>query len=161
MLLRSAKDLAMVQPGLASLAELNTRFKQLDAAGCRAVEPGLSDETALHGGVYLPDDEVANCRQFTTLLRTEAQRIGVRFRFHTQVQRIVAGTAPQLVHVYAPPEDSTVLLNATAESAPNDAQDTQPMPMFPVTEGFDAVVVCAALDAKALLRPHGLLGRAA
>lgn len=155
-LLRSAKDLAMVQPGLASLAELNTRFELLDAARCRAVEPGLSDETALHGGVYLPDDEVGNCRQFTTLLRAEAQRIGARFRFHTQVQRIEAGTAPQLVHVYAPPEDSTVLLNATAEAASSDAQDTQPLPMYPVTEGFDAVVVCAALDAKALLRPHGL-----
>ena len=25
-----------------------------------------------------------------------------------------------------------------------------------VTEGFDAVVVCAALDSAALLRPHGL-----
>jgi D-amino-acid dehydrogenase len=30
------------------------------------------------------------------------------------------------------------------------------MAMLPITEGFDAVVVCAALGAKALLRPHGL-----
>ncbi len=155
-LLRTAKDRALVQPGLASLTELNTRFEMLDAAQCRAVEPGLSGETPLHSGVYLPDDEVGNCRQFTTLLRPEAQRIGVRFRFHTQVQKIVAGRSPQLVHVYAPPQDSTVLINVSAENAPNEAQDTQPMELLPVTEAFDAVLVCAALGSSALLRPHGL-----
>ena len=155
-LLRTAKDLARVQPGLASLNELKTRFEMLDAAQCRAVEPGLNDETVLHGGVYLPNDEVGNCRQFTTLLRTEAQRAGVRFRFHTQVQEIIAGDAPQLVHLYAPPQETTVLLNVTAQGAPGDAQDTEPMAMLPITEGFGAVVVCAALGAKALLRPHGL-----
>ena len=155
-LLRAAKDLAMVQPGLASLAELNTRFELFDAAQCRAVEPGLSAETALHGGVYLPDDEVGNCRQFATLLRTEAQRLGVRFRFHTLVQKIIAGDAPQLVHMHSPPDEGTLLTNAAAERAPNEAQDTQPMVMMPITEAFDAVIVCAALASAALLRPHGL-----
>lgn len=155
-LLRTARDHAMAQPDLTSLTELNTRFELLDAAQCRAVEPGLSDETPLHGGVYLPDGEVGNCRQFTTLLRAEAQRIGVRFRFHTQVQKIVSGSAPQLVHLYSPPEESTVLMNVAAESAPDGTRDTQPMALHAVTEGFDAVVVCAALDSAALLRPHGL-----
>ena len=156
-LLRTAKDAAMVRPALSTLTELNTRHEMLDAELCRAVEPGLSDETPLHGGVYLPDDEVGNCRQFSTLLRAEAQRIGVRFRFHTRVERILAGAAPELVHVYAPPEDSaTVLMHANAESAPNEAQDTQPMALDPVTERFDAVAVCAALESVALLRPLGL-----
>ena len=155
-LLRSAKDLALVQPGLASLTELQTRFEILDAHQCRAVEPDLSDETELHGGIYLPDDEVGNCRQFATLLRAEAQRLGVRFRFHTQVQRIVAGAAPQLVHLYAPPEESTTLLMAAAEPSPADAQDTQPMALLPITEGFDAVVVCAALGSATLLKPLGV-----
>lgn len=155
-LLRTARDHAMAQPGLASLAELNTRFEVLDAAQCRAVEPGLSDETPLHAGIYLPDDEVGNCRQFTALLRVEAQRAGVRFRFHTKVQQVVAGSSPLLVHVYAPPQDSTVLINASTENAPRDTQDTQPMAQQPTSEGFDAVVVCAALDSAALLRPLGL-----
>jgi len=155
-LLRSAKDLALVQPGLASLTELNTRFEMFDAAQCREVEPDLSPETELHGGIYLPDDEVGNCRQFAALLRVEAQRLGVRFRFHTQVQKIIKGPAPQLVHVYAPPESSSMLPNVGAESAPQDAQDTQPMELHPITEGFDALVVCAALGSNALLRPLGL-----
>jgi D-amino-acid dehydrogenase len=155
-LLRSAKDLALVQPGLASLAELNTRFEMFDAAQCRTVEPDLSPETELHGGIYLPDDEVGNCRQFAALLRVEAQRLGVRFRFHTQVQKVFAGPAPQLVHVYAPPEASSMLPNVGTESAPQDAQDTQPMDLQPITEGFDALVLCSALGSNMLLRPLGL-----
>ena len=154
-LLRTAQDLALVQPGLASLAELRTRFETLDARQCRVVEPGLNLETELHAGIYLPDDEVGNCRQFAHLLRTEAQRLGVRFRFHTDVQKIIKGPSPQLVHMYAPPHERNTL-NVSAEGAPNDAQDTQPMKRQPVTEGFDAVVVCAALGSPGLLRPLGL-----
>ena len=153
-LLRCAKDMAMVRPNLDSLVELKMRFELLDAAQCRAVEPGLSAETALHAGVYLPDDEVGNCRQFATLIRAEAQRLGVLFRFHTQVQRIVPGHSPQLVHRHAPPRSAAV--EGAAELAPLAAGDTRPMAAEPDTERFDAVVVCAALESNALLRPHGL-----
>jgi D-amino-acid dehydrogenase len=154
-LLRTAKDLAMVQPGLASLAALETRFETLDSDQCRAVEPGLSLETELHAGIYLPDDEVGNCRQFANLLRNEAQRHGVRFRFHTQVRRIVPGRRPQLVTMYSPPDEATVL-NVALDGGSADAQDTQPLPMQALTEDFDAIVVCAALDSRSLLRPLGL-----
>ncbi len=155
-LLRSAKDHAVMQPGLATLDELGTRFEMLDAAQCRMVEPDLSVETELHGGIHLPDDEVGNCRQFATLLRAETQRLGVRFRFHTQVLKMMAGPAPHLVHMYAPPVESTLLPNAVPESSFHDTQDTRPMEPHPVAESFDAIVVCAALGSNALLRPHGL-----
>ena len=154
-LLRSAKDMAMAQPLLALLAEMKSRFETLNAGQCRTVEPGLNLETELLGGIYLSDDEVGNCRQFTHLLRAEAQRFGVRFRFHTSVERIIQGPAPQVVHVYAPPHEHTTM-NIGVESTPNDAHDTQPMAMQPTTEGFDAIVVCAALDSAPLLRPLGL-----
>jgi len=154
-LLRTPKELALVQPGLASLTELQTRFETLDAQQCRAVEPDLNVETPLHAGIYLPDDEVGNCREFAMLLRTEAQRLGAHFRFHTSVQRIVAGRTPQLVHMYTPPDEAgAVTLIAAGE--PDDAQDTQPMAMLPITESFDAVIVCAALGSTRLLRPLGL-----
>jgi D-amino-acid dehydrogenase len=152
-LLRSAEDLALARPGLSSLAELGTRFKMLNADQCRAVEPNLSPETELRAGVYLPDDEVGNCREFSHLLVREAQRLGARFRFHTAVQRIIEGPAPQLVHEYAPPHEHSTL---SIGGAPKEAQDTQPMTKQAVTEGFDAVVVCAALDSVGLLRPLGL-----
>jgi len=154
-LLRTPQELALVQPGIKVLEELGVKFRIVDAQRCAVVEPGLNPDMPLHAGIHLPDDEVGNCRQFAHLLRNAAQQLGVRFRFHTDVKRIVAGTAPQLVHVYAPPEEST-LLTPSGELPPLDAAPTEPMPFEPVTEHFDAVVVCAALESNALLAPHGL-----
>jgi D-amino-acid dehydrogenase len=154
-LLRAPRDLALAQPGLDMLTELKARFDTLDAAQCRIVEPALNPDTPLHAGIYLPDDEVGNCRQFALLLRNEAQRLGARFRFHTEVSQINPGAQPSLVHEYEPPENS-VLLTAPAETGNAGFQDTLPMPPRPITETFDAIVVCAALGAPALLRPHGL-----
>ena len=154
-LLRAKKDLALAQPGLASLEALRTRFEIYDAAQCRAVEPGLSLETELHAGIYLPDDEVGNCRQFSHLLRSEAQRLGARFHFHTQVDRIVPGASPSLVYTHAPTHEHSTLSFA-ADIGAGEVPDTQPMALQPITEPFDAIVVCAALDSVPLLRPHGL-----
>ena len=154
-LLRSHQEVAMAKPGLKVLGELGVKFKGLTADECRAVEPGLSAETPLRGGVHLPDDEVANCREFAHLLRAEAQALGVQFRFHTEVLSIAAGTRPQLVHQQ---------ISRTAKHLPGrpvapkeaDAPVTQPMPQGPVTDSFDAVLLCAAMGAPALLHPHGL-----
>jgi len=154
-LLRTPQDLALVQPGIKILEELGVRFKLVDAQRCVAIEPGLNPDMGLHAGIHLPDDEVGNCRQFAHLLRNAAQRLGVRFRFHTDVKRIVAGTQPQLEHVYSPPEEST-LLTPSGEAAPPDDAPTEPMPFEPINENFDAIVVCAALDSHALLAPLGL-----
>ena len=154
-LLRSAKELALAQPGLAVLGELKLRFDTLDAAQCHAVEPGLNPDTPLHAGIHLPDDEVGNCRQFAHLLRHEAHKLGARFRFHTDVSQITGGAQPSLVYTYAPPENST-LLTMQGDVGPRAFQDTLPMVPRPVAEAFDAIIVCAALGARALLRPHGL-----
>jgi D-amino-acid dehydrogenase len=62
---------------------------------------------------------------------------------------------PRLVHVYAPPEEST-LLTPNADALPADFAPTEPLPFEPITETFDAVVVCAALQSATLLAPHGL-----
>ena len=155
-LLRTAQESTAAEPGLETLAALNIRFDLLDAAQCRAVEPNLSPDAALHQGIYLPDDEVGNCREFATLLRAQAQRLGVRFRFHTQVQRLVPGATPQLVRMYAPPKPSATGAEAIESASNRDAPDTQPMAAQPVVERFDAIVVCAATGSAALLAPHGL-----
>ena len=145
-LLRSAKDLAAAQPGLKLLSALGVPFDQLDAAGCRRVEPGLNPATALHAGIYLASDEVANCRQFALLMRAQAERLGARFRFHTTVQALRPGPAPALTCQFLPPEDS----------APSSIAAEARSSGGPVTEAFDAIVLCAALGAPALLAPHGL-----
>lgn len=157
-LLRSERDLAAAQPSLQILQDLGLRHALLDAPQCREIEPGLSKSTPLHAGIHLPQDEVGNCRQFAHLLKTEAQRLGVQFRFHTTVQRVEAGDKPALVHLYSPPVDNMAAGRARELNENNSSigPATQPTPVVPMQESFDAVIICAALGAPALLRPHGL-----
>jgi D-amino-acid dehydrogenase len=154
-LLRSASDLALAEPGIRALAELGAAPQVLDAAACRVIEPGLSTETALHAGVYSKDDEVGNCREFTHLLRKEAARGGVRFRFQVQVERIVSGARPGLVIVRTPgdPRDEAAAISrASASDWPATDSDDDVVGEL----SFDAIVVCAALGSSRLLRPLGI-----
>jgi len=67
----------------------------------------------------------------------------------------VPGAQPELEFLYAPPDDSTVIASI-ADAPENALRDTQPLPFQPMRERYDAIVVCAAIGAPALLRPHGL-----
>lgn len=154
-LLRSEADLAAARPGLKLLTELGNRFHLVDGARCRELEPALNPDTPLHAGVHLPDDEVGNCRQFAHLLRHEAQKLGARWCFHTEVQRLVAGAQPQVVHRYLPPAESTQLLIEPSTGS-SGGPPTEPAPLQSVAEAFDAVVVCAAMGSAGLLRPLGV-----
>jgi D-amino-acid dehydrogenase len=155
-LLRSRKEVALAQPGLALLGELGHRFAVLDAAQCLDHEPGLNPQTDLHAGIWLPDDEVGNCRQFAVLMREQAQRLGAGFVFHSEVQRIEAGPRPRVTYRRVAPVDEPSRLYFPPSAEERAGRDTEPMPELPVAEAFDAVVVCAALGAPALLRPHGI-----
>jgi D-amino-acid dehydrogenase len=140
-LLRSARELAAAQAGLKLLGELGVAHRVLDKAQCLAVEPGLSPDTALQAGIHLAQDEVGNCRQFAHLLRGEAQRLGVRFRFNTTVRGIEPGAPAQLLHQASPPDGEALpsLKKSQVEREP-----------------FDAIIVCAAMGSAGLLRPLGL-----
>jgi D-amino-acid dehydrogenase len=130
-LLREPKDLTLARGSLKLLAELGVSFHLIDAAKARSVEPGLNPQTPLHAAVHLPQDGVGNCRQFAHLLRGEAQRLGADFRFQREVTSLGAGGQPTVRHRRL-----------------DDAQAQH-------EEAFDAIVVCAALGAPALLAPLG------
>jgi D-amino-acid dehydrogenase len=134
-LLRSPRDVALARAGIKLLSDLGTKFHLVDAARARVIEPGLSADAPLHAGIHLPDSAVGNCRQFANLLKIEAVQRGAQFRLHTQVLKILPGAQP-VVHHCAVGDGGTSL-------PPQDAV-------------FDAVVVCAALGAPALLKPLGL-----
>ncbi len=140
-LLRSAQELAGARGGLKLLAELGVRFHLVDAARARQVEPGLHPGTPLHAAVHLPADEIGNCREFAQAMRAQAQRLGAVFQFRRTVLGITPGAAPVVQH------------RATATADATDGTDANPPPQ---SDPFDAVVVCAALGASALLRPLGL-----
>lgn len=154
-LLRAEQDLALARPGLRLLAETGIRFALVDAKRCRQFEPGLNPDTPLLAGIHLPDDQVGNCRQFTVLLRNEAQRAGVQFVFHSEVRALRAGPRPEVEHIHSPPEEST-LLAAMIEEERGQGPITQAQPFERRSEAFDAVVVCAAVGSRALLAPLGV-----
>lgn len=145
-LLRAAADVALARPGLKLLAELGADFRLVDAARCREIEPALHPDTALAAGIHLPHDGLGNCRQFTNLLKTEAQRLGVEFRFHHVVRELVPGSPVQLGFTTRDAQEVSSFA-ATQSEGPNSRRHS---------ESFDAVVLCAALGAPALLRPLGL-----
>lgn len=125
-LLRTQRELALAQPGLALLRELGLRHDVVDAARCRLIEPALNQDTPLQAAIHLPQDGVGNCRHFAHLLKAEAQRLGARFRFDVDVRTVTTGTAPELT---------------TGDGR---------------THAFDAVVVCAGVQANALLASIGI-----
>jgi D-amino-acid dehydrogenase len=124
-LLRTQHDLALAEAGLKLMRDWGVHFELIDAAGCHHHEPGLNFDTPLHAGVHLPYDGVGNCRHFAHLLKSEAQQLGATFRFDSLVHRIVPGTRPE------------VLVADGQHSA------------------CDAVIVCAGVQANALLAPLG------
>ncbi len=126
-LLRSEKDSAQVEPGLQVLRDAGVAFRQIDAAEVLKIEPAINPDTKFLGAIHLPDDEVANCRQFALLLKNEAQRLGAQFEFNTSVARL------------DPAEPTRVVLAA-------DGSERQ----------FDSVVMCAGLASAALMRPLGV-----
>ncbi|MFI5445507.1 D-amino acid dehydrogenase [Polaromonas sp. UC242_47] len=126
-LLRAEADAKLVEPGLQVLREAGVGFRQIDSDEARKIEPALNPDTPLLGAIHLPEDEVANCRQFALLLKAEAQRLGVKFEFNTTVAHIERAQAASLF--------------IAGETAPRR---------------FDALVMCAGLASASLLRPLGL-----
>ncbi|USB83196.1 D-amino acid dehydrogenase [Burkholderia cenocepacia] len=137
-LLRSAFDVEMVQPALKVLRDARIAFRELDAAGCTAIEPGLRwARQAPVGGIYLPDDEAGDCARFTRELRALCEANGVTFRFRTAIRALdVAGGEVRGVRI-----DS---LDAGA-AARRDA-----------LLAADAIVVALGVDSAGLLRPLGI-----
>lgn len=130
-LLRDQQDSAMVQPGLQVLRELGIAFQEVPGHVARVVEPALNPDTQLNGAVHVPGDEVGNCRQFALQLKDEAQSLGCRFEFNTQVERVEA----QPSRVWVRPRQGTQAVEA---------------------QTFDAIVLSAGVDSATLARPLGV-----
>ncbi|MGJ7492007.1 D-amino acid dehydrogenase [Variovorax sp. ZT4R33] len=126
-LLRSKRERKLVQPGLEVLRTAGSVFREIDADEARKIEPALSTDTELAGAIHLPDDEVANCRQFALLLKREAENLGAQFHFNCDIAPL-SRAAPR-----------SVALAAGSDAIP-----------------YDAVVVCAGVGSAALLRPLGI-----
>jgi D-amino-acid dehydrogenase len=125
---RSAKEAKLMAPGLQVLRDAGVVFKEIGMADARKLEPALNPDTEFAGAVHLPQDEAANCRQFVLLLKNEAQRLGAKLHFNTEVSHI-AGAG------------SGVSLKLAGESG-----------ALP----FDALVLCTGATSPVLLKSLGL-----
>ena len=126
-LLRSEKDSRLMQPGLQVLREAGVAFSEINAEAVRKIEPAINPDTEFLGGIHLPNDEVANCRQFALLLKDKARDMGVDFQFNATVAQLNPGNA------------ASVLI--AGENTPRQ---------------FDRAIMCAGLASGALLKPLGL-----
>lgn len=88
LLLRTEKDQRLVQPRLQALRDAGVAFSEVTAEAARQIEPALNPDTGFAAAVHLPDDPVANCRQFALLLKHQAQLRGARFEFQTTVRAL-------------------------------------------------------------------------
>lgn len=121
-LLRSEKDHLRAQPGLQALRDAGIAFKELDANATRMIESGLNPDRQFFGAVHLPEDGVANCRQFALLLKNELQQMGVQLVFNAHVKKITSL--------------SGVTLDIQGESQSRD---------------YDVAVICGGADSAHLL----------
>ncbi len=96
LLLRSATTPEELQPVLDALKSQDIVCKLLTPEQARQQEPALHAAAPFQGALWLPGNQVVNCRQFALLLRQEAQRLGVQFRFSTTVAQLHAQAKPQL-----------------------------------------------------------------
>lgn len=132
-LFRTQQDLDLAAPALALLRENKVPHRLVDAATCRQIEPGLAADTALAGGLHLPEDESGNCPMFVRRLHQHAEAAGVRFRFETAVAGLRPGGDGGMVVELAAPRRAT-----------------------PETLAADRVLLAAGAESAALLRPLGL-----
>lgn len=133
-LFRTARDLDMAAPAISLLRENNVPHRLLTPDACRRVEPGLAVDTALAGGLHLPEDESGNCPMFIRRLHQHAEAAGVRFRFDTTVRRLRTGKNGAL----------------TIELAPETKGG------MPETLTTQQVVLASGANSATLLRPLGL-----
>jgi D-amino-acid dehydrogenase len=147
--LRSAKELAQVQGSLAMLRELGVPFAQLDEAASREIEPAINTDTHFAGSIHLPEDEVANCRQFALMLKDDCRRLGVQFEFNTSVEKVQ-------LSVMESAQSATLLVATNTHDSQFSGFSKMIPPSDPQRISCDAVVLCTGAQSHALLQPLGI-----
>ncbi|MCE4553347.1 NAD(P)/FAD-dependent oxidoreductase [Roseateles cellulosilyticus] len=144
--LSDAKRLAAAEARLEDWKSLGLAVALLDADQARRREPGLNAEAALAGALAVQGG-TGNARLFAQQLRNRAQRLGVRFQFHTVAKGVAAhGNAWTLRHEYMPPAEPPTTRFLDPEAAGAAAP-----PPGPRDERFDAIVLCNGIGAATLL----------
>ena len=130
LLLRTEADRKGLEQGLAWLKSQGEVVAELSNESARTVERALSSETPFSSALHLPSDGVFNGRQWLSMLKNEAAKLGCQFAFNTQVLSVGADG-----HMVSSP-----------------AQDHQSIQ----DHRFDAIVLCSGSVTPRLLKPLGI-----
>jgi D-amino-acid dehydrogenase len=118
---RSPKSWQNALDGLPYLSALGINHKAIEPSEFLDLEPALESSTKWAGAIHLPDDEVANCRQFAIALKNECEKLGVEFHYKSRIAPLSASTPKNLV---------------TSDQG---------------VKSFDQVVVCAGMGSQGLV----------
>lgn len=121
-LLSDAREAADAQAPIDRLRGLGLELRAVSADEARAIEPALAPSSPLHSAVHLRGPAVANCREWTMLMRHRIARLGGTLRLRTGVSALR-------------PDGGGWRLRASDGSE----------------ERVDAVVLCAGVGAEELL----------
>jgi D-amino-acid dehydrogenase len=135
--LPDAATAAQAQIAATWLQEAGETVEWADAARQRALEPGRAVADDAPRAVYLPSARIGNTREWTQLLRAHAQQLGVKFLFQHEVASVSPGPRPRVRFAAA---------GRDGQGATGTVQEA----------GFDAVIVCAAIESSRLLAPLGI-----
>ena len=90
-LFRDALSMEKTSRTAGILAELGVRSRNLDPAGCVALEPALRHQVdRIAGGIHYPDDEAGDAHLFARRLAAICESDGVELRYGETVERIEA-----------------------------------------------------------------------
>jgi len=126
-LMRGERERQQAQASLQAMRDAGVNVKTLDPEQARAVEPALNPSTPFVEAFHFADDEVSNSRQFTLMLKQEAEAIGVKLHLNARVLPLLRS------------QPTTIRL--TQDDAGRN---------------FDAIVMCAGIASASLLAPLGL-----
>jgi len=126
-LLRGEKEQKLAQASLKVIRDAGVSVNTLTPEQARLIEPALNPETPFLQALHFADDEVSNARQFTLMLKQEAEAIGVKLHLNARIEPLLRS------------QPTTIRL------AHDDAG-----------RRFDAVVMCAGMGSASLLAPLGL-----
>lgn len=149
-LFRTAQDMALAEPALAMLAELDGAHRLLDADAARLLEPALAPQTALAGALYLPHAETGNCPLFTKQLKHIAISMGVEFIFGNSVSAITQNGSQLALNIGETSfAADAIVLAAGTESARMLKELGINTPLFPV-KSYAATATVKDMEAAPL-----------
>ncbi|MCV6611730.1 MAG: D-amino acid dehydrogenase [Amphritea sp.] len=90
-LFRTQKQVDAAAKDIAVLEECGVDYEVLDRDGCVSREPALGQvKEKIVGGLRLPGDETGDCYKFTTALAEECKKLGVEFKFNTEIEGLIS-----------------------------------------------------------------------